>query len=64
MRVPYTGAGGMGMHCCRRIKSSTMVDTRIKPYLQEAEENTRRAEQTRVFRRNQAIGLVLVQWRF
>jgi hypothetical protein len=37
-----------------------MVETRIKPYLQEAEEITRRAEQTRVFRRNQAIGLVLV----
>jgi hypothetical protein len=37
-----------------------MVQTRIKPHLQEQAEKARRAEQTRVFRRNQVFGLVLV----
>jgi hypothetical protein len=60
MRVPYTGADGMGLHCSGRLKNISMVETRIKPYLQEVEEKARRAEQTRLYRRNQAIGLVLV----
>ena len=37
-----------------------MVETRIKPYDQQVAEKTRRAEQTRVYRRNQALGLLLV----
>jgi hypothetical protein len=37
-----------------------MVERRIKPYFEEKAEEERRAEQTRAFRRNQAIGLVLV----
>jgi hypothetical protein len=37
-----------------------LVETRIKPYRQEQDEQARRAEQTRVFRRNQVIGLMLV----
>jgi len=37
-----------------------MVDRRIKPYLQEQAEQQTRAAQTRVYRRNQAIGLVMV----
>lgn len=37
-----------------------MVERRIKPYLQEVAEKERREAQTRVFRRNQALGLVLV----
>jgi hypothetical protein len=37
-----------------------MVQTRIKPYLQEVAEKTRREEQRRIFRRNQAFGLVLL----
>jgi hypothetical protein len=37
-----------------------MVETRIKPYFQEVEEKAARDAQTRVYRRNQAIGLVLV----
>jgi hypothetical protein len=37
-----------------------MVQTRIKPYFQEVAEKAARAEQRRVYRRNQAIGLVLV----
>jgi hypothetical protein len=37
-----------------------LVERRIKPYFEEQAEEARRAEQTRAFRRNQAIGLVLV----
>jgi hypothetical protein len=37
-----------------------MVERRIKPYLQEQAEKARRVEQTRVFHRNQAVGLVLI----
>ena len=37
-----------------------MVERRIKPYSEEKAAEERRAEQTRAFRRNQAIGLVLV----
>jgi hypothetical protein len=37
-----------------------MVERRIKPYLQEQAEKARRVEQTRVCRRNQALGLVMV----
>jgi hypothetical protein len=37
-----------------------MIQTRIKPYLEQVAEKARRAEQTRVYRRNQILGLVLV----
>jgi hypothetical protein len=37
-----------------------MDDTHFKPYLEKVAEQERRAVQTRDFRRNQAIGLVLV----
>ena len=37
-----------------------MVQARIKPYDQQVAEQARRAEQTRVYQRNQALGLVLV----
>ena len=37
-----------------------MADRRIKPYLQQQAERERRAEQTRLFRRNQTLGLVIV----
>lgn len=37
-----------------------MVQTRIKPYFQEQAEKAHRAEQTRVYRRNQVFGLLLV----
>jgi hypothetical protein len=37
-----------------------MVQARIKPYLQQVAEKTRRWEQLRVYRRNQVFGLVLV----
>lgn len=37
-----------------------MAETRIKPYLQDEAAKARRARQTRIFRRNQIIGMVLV----
>jgi len=37
-----------------------MVETRIKPYFEEQAEKAARKEQTRLYKRNQAIGLVLV----
>jgi len=37
-----------------------MVETRIKPYFEQVAEEERRAEQTRAYRRNQALGLLLV----
>ena len=37
-----------------------MVESRIKPFKQQVAEQARRAEQRRVFRRNQAFGLLLV----
>ena len=37
-----------------------MVQTRIKPYLQQVTEKARRAEQARVYRRNKTLGLVMV----
>ena len=37
-----------------------MVESRIKPFKQQVAEQARRAEQRRVFRRNQALGLLLV----
>jgi hypothetical protein len=37
-----------------------MVESHIKPFKQQADEQARRAEQRRIFRRNQALGLLLV----
>jgi hypothetical protein len=37
-----------------------MVEYRIKPHYQQVAEKARRAEQTRIYRRNQILGLVLV----
>jgi hypothetical protein len=37
-----------------------MVDRRIKPYLEEQAGLARRAEQARVYRRNQVFGLIMV----
>jgi hypothetical protein len=37
-----------------------MLQTRIKPHDQQVAEAERRAEQTRVFRRNQIFGLLLI----
>ena len=37
-----------------------MVQTRIKPHLQSITEQERRAEQRRLFRRNQVFGLLIL----
>ncbi|MGC1462012.1 MAG: hypothetical protein WA802_07415 [Terracidiphilus sp.] len=37
-----------------------MVETRIKPHYEQVAENARRAEQTRIYRRNQVFGVLLV----
>jgi hypothetical protein len=37
-----------------------MVETRIKPYDQQQAEEARRAEQRRLYRRNQVFGMLLV----
>jgi len=37
-----------------------MVERRIKPYLQQVAEDSRRAEQRRLYRRNQVFGLLIV----
>jgi hypothetical protein len=47
-------------HHANLQEETAMVQTRIKPYYQQVAEKARRAEQTRLYRRNQALGLVLV----
>lgn len=37
-----------------------MAETRIKPHQQEQAERARREQQTRLFRRNQTFGLLIV----
>jgi len=37
-----------------------MVESRIKPFKQQAAEHARRTEQRRIFRRNQVFGLLLI----
>jgi hypothetical protein len=48
------------LFCAGQQEGRVMVQTRIKPYFQEVAEKARRREQQRIFRRNQAFGLVLV----
>jgi ferric-dicitrate binding protein FerR (iron transport regulator) len=37
-----------------------MVETRIKPHLEQVAEREAREQQRRLYRRNQALGLVLI----
>lgn len=37
-----------------------MVETRIKPYREQVAEETRRAAQTRAYKRNQVFGVLMV----
>ncbi len=37
-----------------------LVEFRIKPHSEQVAEKTRRAEQTRIYRRNQVFGLLIV----
>ena len=50
------GDASIPLYCLLRA----MVQTRIKPHDQQVAEAERRAEQTRVFRRNQMFGLLIV----
>ena len=43
-----------------KTRGRTLVNRRIKPYFEEQAGKERRAAQTRVYRRNQALGLVLI----
>ena len=43
-----------------RQKSRALVDTRIKPYLEKVDAETRREAQRKRYKRNQVFGLVLV----
>jgi hypothetical protein len=42
------------------LEKRTLTETRIKPYQEQLAERERREEQSRLFRRNQAMGLVMV----
>jgi len=48
------------VHRTSAKEETAMVQTRIKPHFQQVAEKARRAEQTRVYRRNQVLGLVLL----
>ena len=45
---------------CLRLLYWGVVQTRIKPYQQQVAEEQRRAEQRRIYRRNQVFGLLMV----
>lgn len=61
MDISYTVAGWSGGLIAQAGRENcTVVERRIRPYFEEQAEQERRAEQMRVFRRNQAIGLVIV----
>jgi hypothetical protein len=59
LALAYTEAG-----CAKPVRASgcekPMVDTRIKPYDEQQAEKAAREEQTRVFRRNQVWGLLIL----
>ena len=56
----YWGVDGLSIRPSGISATNAMVELRIKPYKQQADEQARRAEQSRIFRRNQAFGLLLV----
>ena len=47
-------------HTTAERTDNTMVERRIKPHLQQAAEDERRAGQRRLYRRNQVFGLLIV----
>jgi hypothetical protein len=57
---PYTDAWRPESRAQQQREGCAVVQTRIKPYYQQVAEKTQREEQRRIFRRNQAIGLVMV----
>jgi|SRR5579863_74588 len=60
LALAYTDAGCASGAAHQPIAGARVVDTRIKPYKQQQAEKAAREEQTRVFRRNQVFGLLIV----
>jgi len=60
LALAYTDAGCAGSAVRDPVARGGMVERRIKPYNEEQAEKAARAEQTRVFRRNQVFGLLIV----
>ena len=60
LALAYNGRGATGSKRASGFESSAMVETRIKPYKQQAAEEERRAEQTRAFQRNQVFGVLIL----
>ncbi len=60
LALAYTGAGCASDAAHEQFARARVVDTRIKPYKQQQAEKAAREEQTRVFRRNQVFGLLIV----
>jgi hypothetical protein len=51
---------GSPIHWCEVAGEGSLTQTRIKSYREQLAEKERREEQARLFRRNQAIGLVVI----
>ena len=49
-----------GARAGRLFAANCMVDRHIKPHLEQVDEDARRAEQRRLYRRNQVFGLLIV----
>ncbi len=60
LALAYTDAGCANGAAQEPVARAWMVDTRIKPYNEQQAEKAAREEQTRVFRRNQVFGLLIV----
>ena len=58
MTVAYTG--GWAATQGSPVHRADMPETRIKPHHQAVAEQERRAQQTRLFRRNQVFGLLIL----
>ena len=58
--LAYTDAGCASSAAHATVVRGWMVDARIKPYDEQEAEKAAREEQTRVFRRNQVFGLLIV----
>src|ERR1700691_5037551 len=60
LALAYTGAEYASSAAPEGDARGRMVETRIKPYNQQQAEKAAREEQTRVFRRNQVFGSLIV----
>lgn len=60
LALAYTDAGCASDAAHEPVARARVVETRIKPYNEQQAEKAARAEQTRVYRRNQVFGLLIV----